>query len=63
MFGSKIKVDPELYARVKSVAASAGYATAEEFVVHLLEKAVADAEEAESEAAIRQRLQGLGYIE
>lgn len=63
MFGPSVKLDRELYDRLKRVAAAAGYATVDEFIIHLLEKAVRDAEEAESEDAIRQRLQGLGYIE
>ncbi len=63
MFGPKVKVERELYERLKSVAVSLGYATVDEFVTHLLEKAVADADEAKSEDAIRKRLQGLGYIE
>ncbi len=63
MFGPKIKLDADLYERLKTVSAAAGYATVDEFIVHLLEKAVADAEDAESEAEVRKRLQGLGYIE
>ena len=63
MFGPKLKVERELYERLKSGAASLGYATVDEFVTHLLEKAVADTDEAKSEDAIRKRLQGLGYIE
>ena len=60
---AKLKVERELYERLKSGAASLGYATVDEFVTHLLEKAVADTDEAKSEDAIRKRLQGLGYIE
>ena len=63
MFGTRIKVERELYERLKNTAVSLGYSTVDEFVTHLLEKAVSDAEEAESEEAIRKRLQGLGYIE
>ena len=46
-----------------SVAAQAGYSSVDEFVVHLLEKAAADAERAQGKEEIRKRLQGLGYIE
>ncbi|NUQ64821.1 MAG: hypothetical protein HUU20_20350 [Pirellulales bacterium] len=62
-FKPKVTIDPALYAGVKQVAQAAGYATVDEFVTHLLEKAVADVQRAESEAEVRKRLQGLGYIE
>ena len=63
MFGPKVKLDRDLYERVKNVSAASGYASVDEFVTHLLEKAVSDAESAESEAEVRKRLQGLGYID
>ena len=63
MFEPKIRLDRDLYARLKSVAAQAGYSSVDEFVVHLLEKAAADAERAQGKEEIRKRLQGLGYIE
>ena len=63
MFGTKVKIERELYKRLKITSVSLGYSTVDEFVTHLLEKAVSDAEGADSEEAIRKRLQGLGYIE
>ena len=63
MFEPKIKIERGLYETLKKVSKAAGYATVEEFVTHLLEKAAADAERAESEDEVRKRLQGLGYIE
>ena len=62
MFGSKIKLDKELIARVKKVSDIAGYSTPEEFITHALEKELAKLEDAGSEEEIRKRLQGLGYI-
>lgn len=68
MFGNKIKVDEELYEKIKKCAALAGYATADEFATHVLEKEIArilgsgDASDADDEEAKKQ-LQGLGYIE
>ena len=56
MFGFKtqsIKLDRDLYERVKKIADVAGYATAEEFV-HF--------EDAKSDEDIRNKLRGLGYI-
>ena len=60
---SKIKIDTNLYERVKKVAEKAGYATPEEFVIHVIEKELAVLESADSDADVTERLRGLGYIE
>ncbi len=60
---SKIKIDPNLFERVRKVAEKAGYGSAEEFIVHLIEKELAVLESAESDAQVTERLKGLGYIE
>lgn len=62
MFGSKVKLDRELLARVRRYSDIAGYSSVEEFITHALEKELALLEEADSEDEIRKRLQGLGYI-
>lgn len=63
MFGRKtIKIGDALYARMKKAAESKGYASVEEFAVHALEKAAADAEAVDSEEEVRKRLKGLGYL-
>lgn len=62
MFGSGIKLDKALLARVKRCADAAGYASVEEFVTHVLEKEMASIEEGDSEAEIKKKLRGLGYI-
>lgn len=62
MFGSRVKIDPDLLERVKKVSKIAGYATPEEFIAHALEKELQQFEGADSEEEIRKRLQGLGYI-
>ncbi len=64
MFGSKTKValDKDLVNKVKKYSDLAGYATAEEFITHVLEKELAQLEDADSEEEIKKRLQGLGYI-
>ena len=62
MFGSRVKIDKVLLERVKRYAAVAGYATAEEFIEHAIEKQLAQLEGTDSEEAIRKRLKGLGYI-
>ena len=64
MFGSsvKIKIESDLMDRIRKVADVAGYATAEEFVVHVLEKEMLHFEDAGSDDDIRDKLKGLGYI-
>ncbi len=64
MFGNstKVKIDRDLMDRIRRVADVAGYATPEEFVVHVLEKEMLHFEDAGSDDDIRDRLKGLGYI-
>ena len=64
MFGShaKVKIERDLMDRIAKVADVAGYATAEEFVVHVLEKEMLHFEDAGSDDDIRDKLKGLGYI-
>ena len=62
MFGSRIKLDKALLARVKRRADLAGYSSVDEFIAHLLEKEVAQLDEAESEQELKKKLKGLGYI-
>jgi len=60
---SKIKIDSNLFERVKKVAEIAGYSSPEEFVVHIIEKELAKLESADSDADVTERLQGLGYLD
>ena len=60
--GNKIKLDKDLLDRVKRVAEVAGYASHEEFVIHVLEKELANFEEGDSDEDITEKLKGLGYI-
>lgn len=60
--GSKIKLEKELMDRVKQVSEVAGYASPEEFVVHIIEKELAHFEDAGSDEDITEKLRGLGYI-
>jgi 4-hydroxy-3-methylbut-2-enyl diphosphate reductase IspH len=60
---AKVKIEGELWDRVKKVAETAGYATPEEFVTHVIEKELSAIEGGtEDEEEIKKRLQGLGYI-
>ena len=62
MFGSGIKLDKALIARVKRYSDLAGYSSVEEFITHALEKELAQREKADSEDEIKKKLKGLGYI-
>lgn len=62
MFGSKVKIDKDLLARLKRVSDTAGYATVEEFITHILEKELQHFEGDESDEDIKEKLKGLGYI-
>ena len=62
MFRSRIKLDKALLAKVKRYADIAGYSSVDEFVTHVLEKEIASIEESDSEAEIKKKLKGLGYI-
>jgi predicted CopG family antitoxin len=63
MFGTKIKIEKDLYDRLKRCADAAGYSSVDEFIRHTLEKAAAVADEADSEEEVKKRLQGLGYLD
>ena len=63
MFGSaSIRLDKGLLAKAKRHSDAAGYSSVEEFVTHLIEKAIAQLESADGEDEVRKRLKGLGYI-
>jgi len=59
----KIKLENDLYERVKKVAEAAGYSKPEEFIIHMIEKELSTLESAETDEEITDRLRGLGYIE
>ncbi len=60
--GSKIKLDPDLIDRIKKISEVAGYASHEEFITHVLERELAQFEDASSDDDITEKLRGLGYI-
>lgn len=59
---TKIKIDKDLFNRIKKYADIAGYSSVEEFITHALEKELAKLEEADTEEEIKKKLQGLGYL-
>jgi hypothetical protein len=63
MFGkATVKLDDHLWEKIRKYAALAGYSSPTEFVVHALEKELAQLEEADSDEKIKEKLKGLGYI-
>ena len=58
----KVKLDKDLLARLKKVSDTAGYATVEEFITHVLEKELQQFADAASDEDIKNKLKGLGYI-
>jgi hypothetical protein len=64
MFGNNnIKLSPELLDRIKRVSEAGGYSSPQEFVEHVLDRELKKLEEAESDAEIVKKLQGLGYLD
>jgi hypothetical protein len=59
---AKLKIDKDLFEKVRKFAEMSGYTSPEEFITHLLEKEIAKIEEADSEEEIKKKLKGLGYI-
>jgi predicted CopG family antitoxin len=66
VFGRKLSIEDDLYEKLKKCSEPAGYATPEEFALHVLEKEVerilGGGGETDEEI-IKKRLQGLGYID
>lgn len=60
---AKIKIDSNLFARTKNAAEAAGYSSVEEFVTHIIEKALTEHQAEEPDEKVMDRLRGLGYIE
>ena len=63
MFGSnRIKLEKDLYDKLKKYSKIAGYSSVEEFVTHVLEKELSRVDDTGSDEEIKKRLRGLGYI-
>ncbi|HLJ46425.1 MAG TPA: hypothetical protein VKU01_10480 [Bryobacteraceae bacterium] len=58
-----IKLNPDLWQRVKECAEKQGYSSPQEFVEHLVEKELSRFEESEAREEVERRLKGLGYLE
>ncbi len=64
MFGPKIKIDRELYGKLKEIAGQRGYSSVDEFVTHILEREVSKGSGGVKgdEEEIKKKLEGLGYM-
>jgi len=64
MFGPKVKLDKELFEKLRACAEKAGYASVDEFIRHTLEKAAdqIDSGQDDDQEEVKRRLEGLGYI-
>lgn len=64
MFGKKgIQLDPALMEKVRAAAEKAGYASADEFVAHVLERELSRTDDdATNNDDVKKKLEGLGYI-
>ena len=61
--GKKIRIDKDLYQRLHEKAEAAGYASTEEFILHVLEGAVSGENKDLDREQVDRQLRGLGYIE
>ena len=58
----KLKIDDDIFAKLKKLSEQAGYSSPDEFLMHLIERETAILDEAANDDELKQRLQGLGYI-
>lgn len=59
---TSVKLNKSLCQRAAKCAEAAGYSSLEEFVEHVLERAVAGTENADSRDDVEKKLKGLGYL-
>jgi hypothetical protein len=61
----RLRLDDDTASRLEKLASAGGYSSAEELVLHMIEREIAqlDPRESESVEEIRRKLEGLGYME
>lgn len=62
MFGPKVKLERDLYERLKALSQERGYSSVDEFVTHVLELAVEEVRSDDGDQQVEERLRGLGYL-
>ncbi len=63
MAGTSVKLNNDLWARVKRVSEAGGYSSPQEFIEHVLNREIAKLDEAQSDEEIVLKLKGLGYLD
>lgn len=63
MFGPSVKLNKELWDRVKRVSEAAGYSSPQEFIEHVIERELGKIEATGSKESLVEKLKGLGYLE
>jgi len=63
MAGTTVKLNKDLWVRVKRVSDAAGYSSPQEFIEHVLDREVSKLDEAQSDEEIVLKLKGLGYLD
>ena len=63
MAKATVKLEKNLWERVKRCSEAAGYSSPEEFLEHVVQKELAKLEDAESDEEIVKKLKGLGYLD
>lgn len=58
----KIKIESDLFDRLRTCAEAAGYSSTEEFILHVLEKTVEEIDKSDDEEKVKEKLRGLGYL-
>lgn len=63
MAGTSVKLNKDLWARVKRVSDAGGYSSPQEFVEHVLEREISKLDSVQSDEEIVLKLKGLGYLD
>lgn len=63
MAGTSVKLNKDLWDRIKRVSIAAGYSSPQEFVEHVLEREISKLDIAQSDEEIVLKLKGLGYLD
>ena len=60
---AKVKIDSNLFKRLKDITEAAGYSSVDEFITHIIEKELAKYEDEQADENVTDQLRGLGYID
>lgn len=63
MAGTSVKLNKDLWTRIKRVSDAGGYSSPQEFIEHVLDREVSKLDEAQSNEEIVMKLKGLGYLD